>query len=109
MGQILFPFAMKEFREAKEVQRIGLRKSGFLRIEQRIDFCKKSGKPAEVHLIVLHHAGERLSRGSTQIFEVILRDHRGGHVVFAMPTKPAWVQNVALQFHQAHGTQSEAP
>jgi len=58
---------------------------------------------------VANDAGERLGRAATQIIKIELRDERGRNIVLAMPAETRRIEDVAFEFHEAHGTEAQLP
>jgi len=109
VGEVLFAFAMQEFRKAEEVEGICHGKSPLAGIENRVDLSKKGGEATQVHLIVLHDSREGLAGTATEIVEVKLRDKRRGNVVLAVPAETSSIQNAAFQFDETHGAEAKTP
>jgi hypothetical protein len=109
MGKVFFAFSVKKFRQAKKINRIGLREAAFARFEKGIDFYEKGSDAAQVHLIVLDDCGEGMARAAAQVIEVILRNECGGDIVFATPAEAGGFENVALKFDEADRAQAQSP
>ena len=60
MGAFFLPAAVQISRKPEQIQRIGDLVKGFTLVQQGIDLAKKRCKPAQVHLIVFHHARQRV-------------------------------------------------
>jgi len=56
-----------------------------------------------------HDARERRGGPAAQVIEIKLRDQRRRHIVFAMPAEPGRVEDVAFEFREPHGTETELP
>jgi len=109
MGEILFAFAVKKFRQAEKVESISLRKTGFSRFENGIDLSEERSESAQVHLIMFDDGGKRMAGAPTQVIEINLGDERGNDVVFAMPTETRSVEHMTLELDEARGAESQPP
>jgi len=109
LSAVGFTATKQEAGEAEEVE------AGYVAIEsgvfpeKRVDFGVQSSKPAQIHLIVADDAYQGPVRTSAQIVEVKLRDESRSDVVFAVPAEARRVENVTLEFDQAHGAEAELP
>lgn len=109
MGQILFSFSVKEFRQAEEIERIGLLETRFAGFQQGIDLAEERGEAAQIHLVVFNDCGKRLAGAPPQIVKVKLGDEGGGDVVFAAPAEMSCIEDVALEFDEPHGAEPQPP
>src|SRR5260370_12784615 len=74
-----------------------------------MDFAVERGESRQVDLVMLQDARERIRRAASKIVEIELRDQRGDDLVFAVPAEARRIQDVALEFHQAHRAQAKLP
>ena len=56
-----------------------------------------------------HYPRQRHGRTAAQKIKIKLRDHRGRHVIFAMPSQTWNVQHLPLQLDQPHRAQPQFP
>ena len=77
--------------------------------KHRVDFFEERRKPAQIHLIVPHDSHNRRRRSAAQIVKIKLRNHRRRNVVLAPPPQPRRVEDVTLEFHQPHRSETKFP
>src|SRR5258707_14268564 len=109
MRAIVHPPALEKSREHEQVEAFDFVWGAGCFRKQRVDFAEESSEPAQTHLIVAHHAGERRGRTATKVVEIQLRYERGRNVVLAAPAEARRVEDAAFEFHETHRTEAKFP
>ncbi len=109
LGTVGFTTAKKEAGEAEEVETGNVVIESGVFPEKRVHFGVQSREPAQIHLIVANYVHQRPGGTSAQIIEIKLGNECGRDVVVAMPAEARGIEDVTLEFDQAHGAEAQPP
>ncbi len=109
VGAIRIAAALQKMRQAKKIEAVDVVVGTIRRGQQCVDAAHDGREAAQIHLVVAHDRRQRGRQGRREDNRSSVAESARKDVFFAMPAELWRVQNVALQFDQAHGAEAQLP